>query len=76
MITGDSGVYSSPNSPDLRTAPGHQRSPGTARSVRARLTRDFSEDNERRKTSRGSLSEALAGLLNLPSEVRNIVINL
>lgn len=70
MITGDSGVYSSPNSPDLRPVSGHQRSPGTARSVRARFTRDSSDDTERRKTSRGSFSEALAGLFNLPSEVR------
>ena len=71
-IPGDSGVYSSPNSPDIRFVSGHQRSPGA---MRARLTRtslNSSDDNESRKTSHGSFSETIAGLLNLPSEVSKI----
>ena len=70
---GDSGVYSSPNSPDIRFVSGHQRSPGAMRARLARTSINSSEDTESRKTSHGSFSETLAGLLNLPSGVSNSI---
>ena len=71
LIPGDSGVYSSPNSPDIRFVSGHQRSQGATRAQPTPTSLNSSDETEDRKTSHGSFSETIAGLLNLPSEVCN-----